>query len=389
MRTPPHGAPPARGKGPEVPSPRGGRFRSALSPAAAWLSCPEVPRAEDLVPRLVEGLPDRPDVEGSDPEEDGALPRIGVPGGQDARDVHVEVLHDRDERDQRPRNVGDYDFQSAADLPHPQRLDERLENVRPRDDPGHSAPVVHHGKGVDSEVVQEDDCVLEGVVDHGGDDLAGHDLLHGGVREHLLHLRFGSAGKDSHRQHRLPDVPIRQDADQFVLLAGDRELADVVLAHQAARLLQGGGWSDGCDVPPHSSGDKHAVLLSFPPGQSFWSSRMWISVHRVRDSLSYPPSSREMIFPPQDRFARSTRIPDRLWYPSSVSSMSASGSSRWASNPVERTNTSGRNRSTAGASICSNTSRYSSFPAPGAIGALRVVPSPAPFPVSHRRPVPG
>src|SRR4030066_1666459 len=336
MRTPSPGSPPAGGKGPDVPSPRGGRFRSALSPAAAWLSCPEVPRGAALFPPLLGGLPDRPDVEGRDPEDDGALVRIGVPGGQDARGVHGELLDDRDDRDKRPRNVGDHDFQAAADLPYTQRLDERLEDVRPRDDPGHSALVVHHGKGVETEVVQQDDRVLQGVVHRGGDDPAGHDLLHGDAREHLVHLLFRSAGKESHRQHRLPDVPVRQDADQLVLLAGDRELEDVVLAHQAARLLQGGGGGDSYDVPPHSSGDKHAVLLSSPPGQSFWSSRMWISVHRMRDSLSYPPSSREMIFPPQDRFARSTRIPDRHWYPSSVSSMSASGSSRGGWTPGER-----------------------------------------------------
>src|SRR4030042_4280463 len=134
MRTPSPGSPPARGKGPEGPAPRGERFRSALSPAAAWRSCPEVPRVEDLVPRLLEGLPDRSDVEGSDPEEGGALVRIGVTGGQDARDVHMEVLDDRDEGDQRPRNVGDHDFQAAADLPYPQRLDERLEESRPGED---------------------------------------------------------------------------------------------------------------------------------------------------------------------------------------------------------------------------------------------------------------
>src|SRR3972149_1565503 len=160
MRTPSPGSPPAGGKGPEVPSPRGGGFRSALSPAAAWLSCPEVPRAENLVPRLLEGLPDRPDVEGRDPEEGGARVWNGVPGGQDARDVHVEVLDDRDERDKRPRNVGDHDFQAAADLPHTERLDERLEDVRPRDDPGPPALVVHHGKGVDPEVGQQDARVL-------------------------------------------------------------------------------------------------------------------------------------------------------------------------------------------------------------------------------------
>src|SRR4030065_2795406 len=102
MRTPSPGSPPARGKGPEGPSPRGERFRSALSPAATWRSCPEVPRGEDLVPRLLEGLPDRPDVEGRDPEEDGSLVRIGVPGGQGARDVHGEVLDDRDAPGERP-----------------------------------------------------------------------------------------------------------------------------------------------------------------------------------------------------------------------------------------------------------------------------------------------